>query len=376
MAQTMKEIIGEAFANVTESRLCEFLPVIVKTSEGTDFLTKDPELSTMIRKCLDKSADDGMIGILLPENGILKPFIINNRGGILGTESLEGSLGLFGGRAKKTIQTALVSIQGAAQASYNDLLKQSENDRNQAKEAEKAAKEAKKREFEAKRLQEEKEKFQATTIKEGEDAFRSLRTGRVFRPEMPEMIKKVMMGQAASSGELDNMTVDEFTAKYVNDDKNLVYTRTAEILDNEIAKRSQMALDALESMDSLWDFVTGYEEYLSSKKMSFRDKLIGHGESAFSELFGMSANDETQMWKIPELLKQIYLANLAADESNSENDIEDCKAEPAFDKAIDLVSNITTMNIRLGTLNPDADTARKEIIRQIDAARKQMEGRF
>lgn len=371
MAQTMKEIIGDAFGDITESRMCEFLPSIVRNAEGGEFLKQDSELSTMIRRCLDESADGGMIGILLPENKILKPVAILNRGGILGTESIE-SVGGFGNRSKKNLSKVLISIQPLVQSRYNDLLVASEQDRNAEKEAEKAAKEAKKREAEAKREQEEKDKYKVDTIREGEDAFRLLRTGRVFRPEMPDMLKKVMMGQAISNGKLEGKSIKEFEADYINDDMSVVYTRTAEILDNEIAKRSQMALDALDSMESLCEFVTSYQEYLSSKKLSFRDKLVSHGETAFEELYGMNASDETQLWKIPELLKQVYLGSLASDESVTENDIEDCKADPAFDKAVDLVSNITTMNIRLGTLNPNATNARNEIIRQIEAARKQM----
>lgn len=373
MAQTMKEIIGEAFADVTEARMISFLPTIVRNAEGEEFLKEDAELSTMIRRCLDESADGGMIGILLPVNKVLQPYVVLNRGGILGTESLEGGGGLFGGRQKKNLSKVLTSIQPLIQQRYTEVLKASEEDKNAAKEAERQAKEAKKREMEAKRQAEEKEKYKANVIKEGEDAFRSLRTGRVFRPEMPDMIKKVMMGQAAVNGELEDKTVEEFEAIYVKDeDKQIVYSRTAEILDNEIAKRSQMALDALESMDALWDFVTGYEEYLSSKKLSFRDKLIGHGQSATGELFAMSSSDETQLWKIPELLKQIYLGSLASNSEITENEIEDIKADPGFDKAVDMVANITTMNIRLGTLNPNKDVAKSEILRQIDAARRQM----
>lgn len=372
MAQTMKEIIGDAYGDITESRLCEFLPNIVLNSEGREFLSKDPELSTMIRRCLDESAEGGMIGLLLPDAGkTLKPVAVLNRGGILGTENIE-TVGTFGNRQKKNLSKVLVSIQPLVQAKYENLLVESENDRNLEKEAEKAAKEAKKREAEAKRIQEQKDKYRTEALKEGEDAFRLLRTGRVFRPEMPDMLRKVLIGQAIINGKFADKSIEEFEADYVNDDMNLIFTRTAEILDNEIAKRSQMALDALDSMDSLADFVISYQEYLLSKKISFRDKLVNHGNTAFEELYGMSASDETQLWKIPELLKQIYLGTLASNDSVSENDIEDCKADPAFDKAVELVSNITTMNIRLGTLNSNAATARNEIVRQIEAARKQM----
>lgn len=373
MAQTMKEIIGESFSDVTEARLREFLPGIVRDASGNEFLKVDPELSTMVRRCLDESADGGMIGILLPENKVLRPYAVINRGGILGTEALDtGSAFGIGMRGKKALAKVLMSILPIVQPMYTQLLKDSENDKIQEKEEAKKAKEAKQRELEAKRELESKEKYKADLIKSGDEAYRSLRTGRVFRPEMPDMLKLVMMSQAAACGALDGKSIATFESEFDTSDMQVVFTRTAEILDNEIAKRSQMAADALESKDALWDFITGYQEYLMSKKLNFRDKLVNHGDSAFEELFGMDANDDVQLWKVPELLKQIYLGYLASDESITENDIDDCKAEPAFDKAVDLVANITTMNIRLGTLNPNAGACRSEIIRQIEAARKQL----
>ncbi len=374
MAQTMKEIIGEAYADVTEARMKEFLPKIVRNSKGEEFLKVQEELSSMVRSCLDESADGGMIGILLPENKVLKPYAVINRGGILGMESLDnGSFGL-GNRGKKAVAKALTAVLPAAQPVYEQVLQESEKDRQREKEEAKKAKEAKKRELEVKREQEEKDKYKEKLAKDGEEAYRSLRTGRVFRPEMPDMLKMVMMSQAAAYGALDGKSIETFESEFNTPTMDTVFSRTAEILDNEIAKRSQMAADALESKDSLWDFITGYQEYLSSKTLNFRDKLINHGDAAFEELFEMDASDDVQLWKIPELLKQIFLGYLASDESLSEDDIDDCKADPAFDKAVELVSNITTMNIRLGTLNPNAGTCRSEIIRQIDAARKQISG--
>ena len=71
MAQTMKEIIGEAYANVSEERLRDLLPDIARDAKGNDFVNPDAELSSMIRQCLDESTDGGMIGLLLPENGSL-----------------------------------------------------------------------------------------------------------------------------------------------------------------------------------------------------------------------------------------------------------------------------------------------------------------
>lgn len=373
MAQTMKEIIGDSFNDVTEARLRDFLPSIVRDFKGEEFLKTDGELSTMIRRCLDESADGGMIGILLPDNQVLRPYAVINRGGILGTEALDtGSAFGIGMRGKKALAKVLMSILPVVQPMYNQVLKDSEADRQREKEEAKAAKEAKKRELDAKREQEEKDKYKVDLVKKGDDAYRSLRTGRVFRPEMPDMLKLVMMSQAVAYGALDGKSIQTFESEFETADMQIVFTRTAEILDNEIAKRSQMAADALESKDSLWDFITGYQEYLSSKKLNFRDKLINHGDAAFDELFEMDANDDVQLWKIPELLKQIFLGYLASNESLTENDIDDCKADPAFDKAVDLVSNITTMNIRLGTLNPNAGACRSEIIRQIEAARKQI----
>lgn len=375
MAQTMKEIISDSFKEVTEARLCEFLPSLVRDAKGEEFLKTEPELNSMIRKCLDESADGGMIGILLPDNGVLRPYAVINRGGILGTEALDTGSGFgLGNRGKKALAKVLTNIQPLVQSAYTQVLNESEKDRQRIKEEEKKAKEAKKRELEEKRMLEEKENYKTKVLAEGEEAFRSLRTGRVFRPEMPDMLMKVMMSQAAAYGALDGKSLDVFENEFKNPEMQMVYARTAEILDNEIAKRSQMALEALESQESLWDFITGYQEYLSSKKLNFRDKLIAHGDTAFEELFDMDANDDVQLWKIPELLKQIYLGFLASDDEISENDIDDCKADPAFDKAVELVSNITTMNIRLGTLNPNAGACRSEIIRQIEAARKQIAG--
>lgn len=373
MAQTMKEIIGDSFSNVTESRLREFLPSIVRDYKGEEFLKTDGELSTMIRRCLDESAEGGMIGILLPDNQVLRPYAVINRGGILGTEALDsGSSFGIGMRGKKALAKVLMSILPIVQPMYNQVIKDSEADRQREKEEAKAAKEAKKRELDAKREQEEKEKYRIDLIKKGDEAYRSLRTGRVFRPEMPDMLRLVMMSQSVANGGLGSKSIQAFESEFDTTEMQVVFSRTAEILDNEIAKRSQMAADALESKDALWDFITGYQEYLSSKKINFRDKLINQGDAAFDELFEMDANDDVQLWKIPELLKQIFLGYLASNEQLTENDIDDCKADPAFDKAVDLVSNITTMNIRLGTLNPNADACRSEIIRQIEAARKQI----
>jgi hypothetical protein len=375
MAQTMKEIIEGAFSDITESRMCEFLPTIVRDAKGGEFLTvrEDSELSNLIRRCLDETSEGGMIGILLPDNGNLRPVAIINRGGILGTEYLDEGSGFgLGNRGKKALAKTLQSIQPVLQPQYVQLLEQSEDDRRKKKEEELKAREAKKREMEEKRLLEEKEKYKEKVLREGDEAFRSLRTGRVFRPEMPEMLMKVMMSQAAAYGALDGKSIDVFENEFKNSEIQTVYVRTAEILDNEIAKRSQMALEALESQEALWDFITGYQEYLSSKKLNFRDKLVAHGDTAFEELYSMDANDDVQLWKIPELLKQIYLGYLAADEDVTENDIEDCKADPLFDKSVELVSNITTMNIRLGTLNQNAGACRSEILRQIEAARKQL----
>lgn len=375
MAQTMKEIIKESFGDITEVRLCELLPHVVRGAKGEEFLKTDAELSSMIRRCLDESADGGMIGMLLPESKVLKPFAVVNRGGILITESLDNASGFrLGMGGKKALAKILAGIIPEAQTLYDEALKNSEADRQREKEEAKKAKEAKKREMEAKREQEEREKYLAKLIKDGDDAYRSLRTGRVFRPEMPDMLKLVLKSELAANGALENKSISEFESEFETDMMELVFSRTAEILDNEIAKRSQMALDALESKEALWDFITGYQEYLSSKKLDFRDKLINHGEIAFDTLFEMDASDDVQLWKIPELLKQIYLGYLASDEDLTENDIDDCKADPAFDKAVELVSNITTMNIRLGTLNPDAGSCRSEIIRQIEAARRQISG--
>lgn len=375
MAQTMKEIIGEAYSDISEERLREYLPKVVRDAKGEEFINTDAELSSMVRQCLEESADGGMIGILLPSGGVLKPYAVINRGGILGTEALDnGSSFGLGNRGKKALAKTLTSILPVLQPIYEQVVKESEEDRQAAKEEERKAKEAKKRELEAKLQQEEKEKYKEQLEHDGDIAYKSLRTGRVFRPEMPDMLKLVMMSQAAAYGALDGKSIADFEKEFNTSDMDTVFSRTAEILDNEIAKRSQMAADALESREALWDFITGYQEYLSSKKLNFRDKLINHGDTAFDELYNMDSKDDVQLWKIPELLKQIYLGYLASDEELTESDIDDCKADSAFDKAVELVSNITTMNVRLGTLNPNPGTCRSEIIRQIDAARKQIGG--
>ena len=373
MAQTMKEIIGEAYSDVSEDRLRGFLPTIARDAKGEDFINTDADLSSMIRQCLDESTDGGMVGILLPEGGALKPYAVVNRGGILGTESLDnsGSFG-FGNRGKKALAKSLQNLIPLAQPVYNDILAKSEQDRQKAKEEELEAKKAKQQQAQLQKEREQKTEYRDKCIEAGDVAYKSLRTGRVFRPEMPDMLKAVMMSQAAAYGALENKSVEEFEAEFKTEDMQTVFSRTAEILDNEIAKRSQMAAEALESKDALWDFITGYQEYLSSKKMSTRDKLVSHGDTAFDELYNMDATDEAQLWKIPELLKQIFLGYLAADESVSEDQITEAQADATLDKAINLVSNITTMNVRLGTLNSNPGACRTEIIRQIDAARKQV----
>ena len=372
MAQTMKEIIGEAYANVSEERLRDLLPDIARDAKGNDFVNPDAELSSMIRQCLDESTDGGMIGLLLPENGSLRPIAVINRGGILGTEVLDsGGFGI-GNRGKKNLAKIMLALIPIVQPKYEIALEESEKDKQRAKEEAEKERQARREAFAKQKEQEEKEKYRTQLISDGDVAYRSLRTGRVFRPEMPDMLKTAMMSQAVLFGALDGKSVDEFKAQFETEDMQEVFSKTAEILDNEIAKRSQMAADALESKEALWDFITGYQEYLSSKKLNFRDKLINHGDNAFDELYNMDANDDVQLWKIPELLKQIYLGYLASDEDLTESDIDDCKADPTFDKAVDMVSNITTMNVRLGTLSPNPGTCRNEIIRQIEAARKQI----
>ena len=103
MAQTMKEIIGEAYRDVSEERLRELMPNIVRSAKGDEFIKPDNELSSMMRQCLDSSSDGGMIGVLLPISGALKPHAIINRGGILGTEELDsGGFGI-GNRGKKAL---------------------------------------------------------------------------------------------------------------------------------------------------------------------------------------------------------------------------------------------------------------------------------
>lgn len=373
MAQTMKEIIGEAFADVSEPRLRDFLPTIARDAKGDDFINTDADLSSMIRQCLDESTDGGMVGLLLPEGGVLKPYAVINRGGILGTESLDnaGSFG-FGNRGKKSLAKSLQNLIPLAQPVYTQILEESQKDREKAKEEELEARRAKQMQAQLQKEREEKTDYRNKVIEAGDVAYKSLRTGRVFRPEMPDMLKAVMMSQAAAYGALENKSIEEFEAEFQTEDMQTVFVRTAEILDNEIAKRSQMAAEALESKDALWDFITGYQEYLSSKKMSSRDKLINHGDTAFDELYNMDPADEEQHWKIPELLKQIFLGYLAADETVSDEQIDDAKADVTLDKAINLVSSITTMNVKLGTLNSNPGACRNEIIRQIDAARKQV----
>ena len=375
MAQTMKEIIGDAFKDITEERMREFLPMIVRDAKSNEFLNSDSELSSMIRKCLDESADGGMIGILLPIGGQLKPYAVINRGGILGTEQLDMGGFSIGNRGKKALAKTLFNILPLVQPKYEEVLAESAKDREKAKEEAEKEKLARKQALAAKLEEEEKEKYKTKLVSDGDIAYRSLRTGRVFRPEMPDMLKTTMMSQAVLFGGLDGKTIKEFEDQFNTEDMQDVFSKTAEILDNEIAKRSQMAADALESKEALWDFISSYQAFLSSKKLNFRDKLINHGDNAFEELYNMDANDEVQLWKIPELLKQIYLGYLASDEELSEADIDDCKADPSFDKAVDMVSNITTMNVRLGTLSPNPGTCRNDIIRQIDAARKQLVGR-
>jgi hypothetical protein len=375
MAQTMKEIITESFSKVSSDRLRELLPTIVRDAKSNEFLNPDNDLSALIKRCLDESNDGGMIGILLPVSGVLRPYAIINRGGILGTEELDsGGFGI-GNRGKKALAKTLLGLLPVAQKRFEDALADSEKDKQREEEEKQREKEEKKKALLAQQQQEEKEKYKTKINSDGDAAYRALRTGRVFRPEMPEMLKTAMMSQAVAYGGLDNKTVEEFEAQYTTEEMNEVFVRTAEILDNEIAKRSQMAADALESKEALWDFITGYQSYLSSKKFNFRDKLINHGDTAFEELYNLDANDDVQLWKVPEMLKQIYLGYLASDEELTETDIDDCKADPNFDKAVDLVGNIVTMNIRLGTLNPNPGTCRNEIIRQIEAARKQLLGR-
>ncbi len=375
MAQTMKEIITESFNKVSEERLKDLLPTIVRDAKSNEFLNPDSDLSSMIRRCLDESTDGGMIGILLPVSGTLRPYAVINRGGILGTEELDsGGFGI-GNRGKKALAKTLLGILPVAQTRFEDALAESEQDKKRLEEEKQKEKEERKKALLAQQEQEEKERYKTKIGAEGDTAYRALRTGRVFRPEMPEMLKTAMMSQAVIYGGLDGKSVADFEAQYNTEEMNEVFIRTAEILDNEIAKRSQMAADALESKEALWDFITGYQSYLSSKKFNFRDKLINHGDTAFEELYNLDANDDVQLWKVPEMLKQIYLGYLASDEEINEADIDDCKADPNFDKAVDLVGNIVTMNIRLGTLNPNPGTCRNEIIRQIEAARKQLIGK-
>lgn len=375
MAQTMKEIIGEAYRDVSEERLRELMPNIVRSAKGEEFIKPDNELSSMMRQCLDSSSDGGMIGVLLPISGALKPYAIINRGGILGTEELDsGGFGI-GNRGKKALAKIMLGLLPIAQPRYEFALEESEKDKQKAKEEEEKARLARKQEFAAQQEQAEKEKYKTQLFADGDVAYRALRTGRVFRPEMPDMLKTAMMSQAVVYGALDGKSVKEFTAQFETEEMQEVFNRTAEILDNEIAKRSQMAADALESKEALWDFITGYQAYLSSKKFNFRDKLVNHGDTAFEELYNMDASDDVQLWKIPELLKQIYLGYLASDEELTESDIDDCKADPTFDKAVEMIANMTTMNVRLGTLNPNPGTCRNEIIRQIEAARKQLLGK-
>lgn len=371
MSQTMKEIISEGYSSITESRLCEFLPSVVRNAKGEEFLEFEPDLSSMIRQCLDESAKSGMIGILIPKGKILKPCAVINRGGILATEALDGNLS-FGARGKKALAKSLSGILLEAQVEYLQLLQDSENERKHEKEEELKEIEARKREEEAKREQEEKDNYKREMIKKSDEAHRALRTGRVFRPEMPEMLKWVMIGYDAANGALESKSIKEFEAEYETDDMRIVFARTSEILDNEIAKRSQIAFEALDSKEALCDFITGYREYLASKKISFREDLINTGDDAFDELFEMESDNDIQLWKVPELLKQIYLGYLASDDGLSEDEIDDCKADQSFDKAVELVSGITTMNIRLGTLNTNPGDCRSEIIRQIGAARKQV----
>ena len=375
MAQTMKEIIGDAYKDISEDKLRDFLPTIARNIKGDEFVKKDNDLSSMIRQCLDESSDSGMIGLLLPQGGTLKPFAVANRGGILGLESLDNgtSFGL-GNRGKKALTKTLVGLIPLAQPLYNTILEESQKERERAKEEELAAKKAKQQQKLHELELKEKNDFKEKVIQDGDIAYKSLRTGRVFRPEMPEMLKTVMMAQAVAYGALDGKSIADFTAEFETQEMKTLFDQTAEFLDNEIAKRSQMAADALESKEDLWDFITAYHQHLQSMNLNSRDKLKNHGDVAFEELYNMDASDDAQLWKIPELLKQTYLGYLASDESVKESDIEDCKADPAFDKAVELVGNMTTMNVRLGTLDPNPGACRNAIIRQIEAARKQIAG--